>query len=1148
MLVKEYRVLMPLSVEEYRLAQLYMIQKKSRLESSGAGSGVEIIRNEPYQNGPGGSGQYTFKIYHIGNRIPLWIRNVLPSSALEAHEEAWNAYPCTRTRYSCPLISHFNVEVDTKYLDDAGTSENVFELSNGELKNRTVDVLDFVSDPMPSHDYLPEEDPKLFRSTKTQRGPLSDNWVANFVREGRPIMCAYKLCKVEFRYWGLQTRAERWIHELALRGTMLRAHRQAWAWQDEWVGLDIEDIRQLEKETQQYLTTLMSPSTTTMTNKRSVSGNIAIDGSVEEEREGNEMRRGTDDEEEQRQAEEEGQENDEDGAASSSSHSAYFDCCDKMAYVESQQRTTLIRWSSELLIGIDAAELDKSPPITPKVSSSRSLLILVFHGDLFPKTSADSKITDINTFRSTLDTLIAMHCPQLRGQIHVQCVTCGAELLQTSQVLSGVFPSGLGTFHPSFVPLMAADALLFNDAVQNATLNANRVVNSFVASQVGKSDGSDLEIFVVGDFIGGILMYESLARTALTVADQQQRDGDGCASLTSPVAVDQQKSPIPSLSKSPASALSSPFIIQRPNKDKNPSRSLQSLPAGVEVPKFFSFDDQKNSFAHSESPSPMPSSDFTKNKSAPPSACRQLSNSSDSSLSAIRTNRSATAESLSFKPSTAFLLGCPLALLLMQRKLNEVEQQLSLFCGQLFNLFYPLDLCAARLEPVLNLSLSALPALKVPRYQLYPLCDENDLHFGDSVGVPTVWGLSRVDHELYCPPEMNSLPTTALPSILHASYWESKDLSAFILRQFLRSDELSSSAVLCLNSLNEQPPFEFQVPLTVWNRKRTRFKVANLAANHQANDLIVVEGLEQLITARFCYGPMDLVVLSHENVLVYVLPSGGEWFLKGVETTDKNGRLSIDLGRSLPIGIHNVRLIVQGDHTYLSVNIAVVPPGTPVVVFSIDGSLTASVSVTGRDPRLRPGAVDVVRFWQQQGFLIIYLTARPDMQQRLVSAWLATHNFPQGLLFFTPSLSTEPLRQKTQHIKHLLDMGICIHAAYGSAKDIPVYSNAGLESERIFKVGGHRRRGCVSLDDGYCYHLHDLHSGKIGIPRPFGGGENPVGSPSARDQWHNPSEQQKFFAGGRHQSPIQRTLSFGPRMGRYTTKKISQISNISSAH
>lgn len=31
---------------------------------------------------------------------------------------------------------------------------------------------------------------------------------------------------------------------------MVRAHRQAWCWQDEWYGLTIEDIRQLELETQ----------------------------------------------------------------------------------------------------------------------------------------------------------------------------------------------------------------------------------------------------------------------------------------------------------------------------------------------------------------------------------------------------------------------------------------------------------------------------------------------------------------------------------------------------------------------------------------------------------------------------------------------------------------------------------------------------------------------------------------------------------------------------------------------------------------------------------------------------------------------------------------------------------------------------------
>ncbi|VDO95668.1 unnamed protein product [Schistosoma mattheei] len=70
MLLKEYRICMPLTVAEYRIAQLYMIQKKSREESTGRGSGVEILKNEPYENGPGGKGQYTFKIYHVGSHLP----------------------------------------------------------------------------------------------------------------------------------------------------------------------------------------------------------------------------------------------------------------------------------------------------------------------------------------------------------------------------------------------------------------------------------------------------------------------------------------------------------------------------------------------------------------------------------------------------------------------------------------------------------------------------------------------------------------------------------------------------------------------------------------------------------------------------------------------------------------------------------------------------------------------------------------------------------------------------------------------------------------------------------------------------------------------------------------------------------------------
>ena len=76
----------------------------------------------------------------------------------------------------------------------------------------------------------------LYTSDKTGRGPLSSDWIEEYSEacrgksqptpEGKSVMCAYKLCKVEFRYWGMQSKIERFIHDTALRKTMLKAHSQ----------------------------------------------------------------------------------------------------------------------------------------------------------------------------------------------------------------------------------------------------------------------------------------------------------------------------------------------------------------------------------------------------------------------------------------------------------------------------------------------------------------------------------------------------------------------------------------------------------------------------------------------------------------------------------------------------------------------------------------------------------------------------------------------------------------------------------------------------------------------------------------------------------------------------------------------------------
>lgn len=51
----------------------------------------------------------------------------------------------------------------------------------------------------------------------------------------------------------------------------------------------------------------------------------------------------------------------------------------------------------------------------------------------------------------------------------------------------------------------------------------------------------------------------------------------------------------------------------------------------------------------------------------------------------------------------------------------------------------------------------------------------------------------------------------------------------------------------------------------------------------------------------------------------------------------------------------------RGDQTSAEAYLTVLPRGMECVVFSIDGSFAASVSIMGSDPKVRPGAVDVVR-------------------------------------------------------------------------------------------------------------------------------------------------------------------------------------------
>ena len=78
MKVKEFRIPLHMSVDEYQIAQNWSVNEQSRRETGG-GEGVEIRENKPFTgmsflDGKYTSGQYTYKIYKVETKLPKFLR------------------------------------------------------------------------------------------------------------------------------------------------------------------------------------------------------------------------------------------------------------------------------------------------------------------------------------------------------------------------------------------------------------------------------------------------------------------------------------------------------------------------------------------------------------------------------------------------------------------------------------------------------------------------------------------------------------------------------------------------------------------------------------------------------------------------------------------------------------------------------------------------------------------------------------------------------------------------------------------------------------------------------------------------------------------------------------------------------------------
>ncbi|XP_021734186.1 phosphatidylinositol transfer protein 1-like [Chenopodium quinoa] len=243
--IKEFRIIMPMSLAEYEVAQMYMVLKMQQ-ENTTNTEGVDVLENRPFEDNLIGKGHYTSKVYSFQSKIPSWLTTFAPADSLLLKEEAWNAYPKCKSVIKCSSLSKLLLTIDTIHVADNGKSENVHGLNKDQLALRQVEIIDIASSVRDYWSYLVGScnvDLSKFKSTRTNRGPLVEGWRDRC----NPVMTAYKLVTVDAPYWGFGKRLEQ-VLMAGERALFLETHSNIFAWIDEWHGMSIEKLRELEEQ------------------------------------------------------------------------------------------------------------------------------------------------------------------------------------------------------------------------------------------------------------------------------------------------------------------------------------------------------------------------------------------------------------------------------------------------------------------------------------------------------------------------------------------------------------------------------------------------------------------------------------------------------------------------------------------------------------------------------------------------------------------------------------------------------------------------------------------------------------------------------------------------------------------------------------
>ncbi|KAK8807108.1 hypothetical protein WA158_003867 [Blastocystis sp. Blastoise] len=262
-MIVEFRIALPIDYKDVDIAYHYMICKAVE-EVTGGGEGCDwadhkkITLSDPttYEtpihkfHTTVHEAFYEYKKYSVMAMCPAFAKKILPKEDLVMDEETIMAdhYSQSINTLSCFEDNKFKIYCETKFINKNDAIDNVFDLTEKELNDRTV----FTYDLFKNTKLRKICDMSTFHSEKKNIGPFQENWI-----ETTPNICYFcRVLKVDVNIFGIgqiicaffKKQQEVFNQQICLQ--MLQ-------YMDEWSDMTMNDMENYEENVRKELKQLI---------------------------------------------------------------------------------------------------------------------------------------------------------------------------------------------------------------------------------------------------------------------------------------------------------------------------------------------------------------------------------------------------------------------------------------------------------------------------------------------------------------------------------------------------------------------------------------------------------------------------------------------------------------------------------------------------------------------------------------------------------------------------------------------------------------------------------------------------------------------------------------------------------------------------